>query len=56
MSGHGILLLLPLTMIRQKDTVSARKEIARQMGKYFPESLCERVSRCIVAGLAESGS
>lgn len=49
------LLLLPLAMIRQEEAVSAREEIARQMGKHFPESLCKSVSRCIVAGLTESG-
>lgn len=55
------LLLLPLAVVKQEEAASARKEIAAQMRKYFPESLCESVSGCIVsgciiAGLAESGS
>lgn len=50
------LLLLPLAMIKQEEAASARKEIAGQMGKYFPESLCESISKCIVTGLTESGS
>ena len=45
------LLLLPLAFITKEEQPSVRKKIAEQMGNYFPENLCERVSRCITAGL-----
>ncbi len=47
------LLLLPLAVLdNEKDHESVRKKIAQQMHNYFPEHLCESVSRCIVAGFA----
>ncbi len=48
------LLLLPLAVIKQEDTDSARQEIREQMQNYFAEELCENVSGCIIAGLVES--
>lgn len=48
------LLLLPLAFIKQEEVQPARERVAEQMKSYFPESLCERVSGCIVAGLAAS--
>lgn len=52
------LLLLPLAFIDSGENAiasmieSIRKEIAQQMQHYFPEDLCEGMSKCIVAGLA----
>lgn len=39
---------------KQEEITAARKEMEAQMRNYFPESLCERVSGCIVTGLTES--
>lgn len=46
------LLLLPLAFIGEEDIQSVREKITEQMKNYFSENLCERVSGCIVAGLA----
>ena len=46
------LLLLPLAFIDGEERWSVRKRITEQMKHYFSEDLCERVSGCIVAGLA----
>lgn len=48
------LLMLPLANVEQEEVTAAREEIWVQMRNYFPESLCERVSACIVTGLTES--
>ncbi|MDE7223219.1 MAG: immunity protein 19 [Acetatifactor sp.] len=48
------LMLLPLASIEEEEAQYARENIAKQMENYFPESLCESVSRCIAAGLAAS--
>lgn len=48
------LLLLPLAFIEEEEIQYARENIAKQMGNYFPESLCESASKCIAAGLAVS--
>lgn len=51
------LLLLPLAYIDSKENEGKneiqpiRKKISQQMQNYFPEDLCENVSKCIVAGL-----
>ena len=49
--GQLFLLLLPLACIEEKEVEAVIDEVKKQMGNYFPESLCERVSRCIAAGL-----
>lgn len=47
------LLLLPLAYIDREESKiePIRKNISQQMQNYFPEDLCQNVSKCIVAGL-----
>lgn len=46
------LLLLPLAYIKKEEIPSVREKVTEQMKNYFSENLCESVSRCITAGLA----
>ena len=45
------LLLLPLAFMEAEEAEDVRREIEAQMRNYFSNSLCEKVSRCIAAGL-----
>lgn len=47
------LLLLPLAYIKKDEIPSVREKVTEQMKHYFSENLCESVSRCITAGLAD---
>lgn len=48
------LLLLPLAFIdsEENEAETIRTKIAQQMPHDFPETICDGVSKCIVAGLA----